>query len=134
MHLVLVVDSSGGQTFSAFDCTTVYLQHKEDTCLSIIAGAATGGFLQMCFLVEYYLLRLRCLDFVVKLSNAPLNIAPVKVSLPHVAGAPGYPIGQIPGLASVNAESTGVGLSPLLSSSSWFAGLFGGWKERGMVE
>ncbi|KAJ0491331.1 hypothetical protein HanOQP8_Chr12g0430541 [Helianthus annuus] len=32
---------------SAFDCTMVYVRQKEDPWNSIIAGAATGGFLQM---------------------------------------------------------------------------------------
>ncbi|KAJ0977379.1 hypothetical protein J5N97_012853 [Dioscorea zingiberensis] len=36
-----------GGLFSAFDCTMVYVRQKEDPWNSIIAGAATGGFLQM---------------------------------------------------------------------------------------
>uniref|UniRef100_A0A6V7QXV9 Mitochondrial import inner membrane translocase subunit TIM17-2-like n=1 Tax=Ananas comosus var. bracteatus TaxID=296719 RepID=A0A6V7QXV9_ANACO len=36
-----------GGLFSAFDCSMVYLRQKEDPWNSIIAGAATGGFLQM---------------------------------------------------------------------------------------
>ncbi|XP_052198548.1 mitochondrial import inner membrane translocase subunit TIM17-2-like [Diospyros lotus] len=36
-----------GGLFSAFDCTMVYARQKEDPWNSIIAGAATGGFLQM---------------------------------------------------------------------------------------
>ncbi|KAM5558205.1 mitochondrial import inner membrane translocase subunit TIM17-2 [Rosa sericea] len=36
-----------GGLFSTFDCTMVYLRQKEDPWNSIIAGAATGGFLQM---------------------------------------------------------------------------------------
>ncbi|CAJ2636674.1 unnamed protein product [Trifolium pratense] len=36
-----------GGLFSTFDCTMVYLREKEDPWNSIIAGAATGGFLAM---------------------------------------------------------------------------------------
>ncbi|KAJ8750830.1 hypothetical protein K2173_016011 [Erythroxylum novogranatense] len=36
-----------GGLFSAFDCSMVYLRQKEDPWNSIIAGAATGGFLSM---------------------------------------------------------------------------------------
>ncbi|KAE9586001.1 hypothetical protein Lal_00010193 [Lupinus albus] len=36
-----------GGLFSAFDCTMVYARQKEDPWNSIIAGAATGGFLSM---------------------------------------------------------------------------------------
>ncbi|KAK9149353.1 hypothetical protein Scep_008110 [Stephania cephalantha] len=36
-----------GGLFSAFDCSMVYVRQKEDPWNSIIAGAATGGFLQM---------------------------------------------------------------------------------------
>ncbi|XP_054809866.1 mitochondrial import inner membrane translocase subunit TIM17-2-like [Prosopis cineraria] len=36
-----------GGLFSTFDCTMVYLRQKEDPWNSIIAGAATGGFLCM---------------------------------------------------------------------------------------
>ncbi|KAF6153336.1 hypothetical protein GIB67_003526 [Kingdonia uniflora] len=36
-----------GGLFSCFDCTFVYVRQKEDPWNSIMAGAATGGFLQM---------------------------------------------------------------------------------------
>ncbi|XP_010509340.1 PREDICTED: mitochondrial import inner membrane translocase subunit TIM17-2 [Camelina sativa] len=36
-----------GGLFSTFDCSMVYLRQKEDPWNSIIAGAATGGFLSM---------------------------------------------------------------------------------------
>ncbi|KAK7245462.1 hypothetical protein RIF29_40308 [Crotalaria pallida] len=36
-----------GGLFSAFDCSMVYARQKEDPWNSIIAGAATGGFLSM---------------------------------------------------------------------------------------
>ncbi|KAK7314402.1 hypothetical protein VNO77_32924 [Canavalia gladiata] len=36
-----------GGLFSTFDCTMVYARQKEDPWNSIVAGAATGGFLSM---------------------------------------------------------------------------------------
>lgn len=36
-----------GGLFSTFDCTMVYVRQKEDPWNSIVAGAATGGFLAM---------------------------------------------------------------------------------------
>ncbi|KAL5079815.1 hypothetical protein RYX36_008236 [Vicia faba] len=36
-----------GGLFSSFDCTMVYVRQKEDPWNSIVAGAATGGFLSM---------------------------------------------------------------------------------------
>lgn len=36
-----------GGLFSAFDYTMVYIRKKEDPWNSIVAGAATGGFLSM---------------------------------------------------------------------------------------
>nr|GEZ82803.1 hypothetical protein [Tanacetum cinerariifolium] len=36
-----------GGLFSTFACTMVYVRQKEDPWNSIIAGAATGGFLSM---------------------------------------------------------------------------------------
>ncbi|KAI3878674.1 hypothetical protein MKW92_012186 [Papaver armeniacum] len=36
-----------GAMYSACDCTAVYLRHKEDPWNSIIAGAATGGLLNI---------------------------------------------------------------------------------------
>jgi import inner membrane translocase subunit TIM17 len=36
-----------GDLFSAFDCTKVFMHQKEDLWNSIIAGAATSGFLSM---------------------------------------------------------------------------------------
>uniref|UniRef100_A0A0D3FHE6 Uncharacterized protein n=1 Tax=Oryza barthii TaxID=65489 RepID=A0A0D3FHE6_9ORYZ len=36
-----------GDLFSAFDCTMVFMHQKEDLWNSIIAGAATSGFLSM---------------------------------------------------------------------------------------
>ncbi|KAL7159276.1 hypothetical protein ABFS83_01G017400 [Erythranthe nasuta] len=127
-----------GGLFSTFDCTMVYLRQKEDPWNSIVAGAATGGFLQMrqglgaasrsaafggvlLALIEGAGIMLN------KLTSPPPGL-PMEEQLPNVAGMPpGYPpMGQIPGQAQVNAESSGSSTS----SSSWFGGLFGGEKEE----
>ncbi|KAL8522129.1 hypothetical protein ACS0TY_012322 [Phlomoides rotata] len=131
-----------GGLFSTFDCTMVYVRQKEDPWNSIIAGAATGGFLQMrqglgassrsalfggvlLALIEGAGIMLN------KVMSAPQDF-PMDEPLPNVAGAPGYPMGQISGQAPVNVESMGAGSSTSSpsSSSSWFGGLFGGGKEE----
>lgn len=128
-----------GGLFSTFDCTMVYLRQKEDPWNSIIAGAATGGFLQMrqglgaasrsaafggvlLALIEGAGIMLN------KIMSAPQNF-PMEEPLPNVVGGPGYPMGQIPGQGPENVESAGSGPS----SSSWFGGLFGGEKKEETV-
>ncbi|KAL6560994.1 hypothetical protein OROHE_006171 [Orobanche hederae] len=111
-----------GGLFSIFDCSMVYLRQKEDPWNSIIAGAATGGFLQMrqgmgaasrsalfggviLALIEGAGIMLN------KVMSAPQD-APIFIdNLP--GGAHGMP---------QEAAS-------LTSTSSWFGGLFGGGKE-----
>ncbi|XP_073032685.1 mitochondrial import inner membrane translocase subunit TIM17-2-like [Primulina eburnea] len=129
-----------GGLFSTFDCTMVYLRQKEDPWNSIIAGAATGGFLQMrqglgaasrsamfggilLALIEGAGIMLN------KVMSAPQNFPGMEEPLPNVPGMPGYSMGQIPGQAPANIESSGSG-SPASSSSSWLGGLFGGGKEE----
>ncbi|KAK6775999.1 hypothetical protein RDI58_027000 [Solanum bulbocastanum] len=140
-----------GGLFSSFDCTMVYLRQKEDPWNSIIAGAATGGFLQMrqglgaasrsalfggvlLALIEGAGIMLN------KVMSAPQNFPPMEEPLPNVPGVPGYPpgqlpgqpMGQLPGQAPVSidgmmAESSAPSSS---SSTSWFGGLFGGGKKE----
>ncbi|KAL6585885.1 hypothetical protein OROMI_002529 [Orobanche minor] len=111
-----------GGLFSIFDCSMVYLRQKEDPWNSIIAGAATGGFLQMrqgmgaasrsalfggviLALIEGAGIMLN------KVMSAPQD-APIFIdNLP--GGAHGVP---------QEAAS-------LTSTSSWFGSLFGGGKE-----
>lgn len=130
-----------GGLFSTFDCTMVYLRQKEDPWNSIIAGAATGGFLQMrqglgaasrsamfggvlLALIEGAGIMLN------KVVTAPQNLPPMEE--PNVAAAypmPGHIPGKMPpvGIENVDAGSSASSSSP--SSSSWFGGLFGGKEE-----
>ncbi|KAL2229026.1 UNVERIFIED_CONTAM: Mitochondrial import inner membrane translocase subunit TIM17-2 [Sesamum indicum] len=114
-----------GGLFSVFDCSMVYVRQKEDPWNSIIAGAATGGFLQMrqgmgaasrsalfggvlLALIEGAGIMLN------KVMSAPQE-APIFVEdLP--AGAHGMPQEAAP--------------APAASSSSWFGGLFGAGNEE----
>ncbi|KAH6783830.1 translocase inner membrane subunit 17-2 [Perilla frutescens var. hirtella] len=136
-----------GGLFSTFDCTMVYMRQKEDPWNSIIAGAATGGFLQMrqglgaasrsalfggvlLALIEGAGIMLN------KVMSAPHNLPPMEDPVPNVPGMPGYPMGQIPGQPPVGVDSMGAGSSSSSppsslssSSSSWFGGLFGGNEE-----
>ncbi|KAL1540246.1 mitochondrial import inner membrane translocase subunit TIM17-2-like [Salvia divinorum] len=130
-----------GGLFSTFDCTMVYMRQKEDPWNSIIAGAATGGFLQMrqgmgaasrsalfggvlLALIEGAGIMLN------KVMSSQQNFPPMEDPVPNVAGMPGHPMGQMPGQPPVNVESMDAGSSSSSpSSSSWFGGLFGGKEE-----
>ncbi|KAL4564949.1 hypothetical protein LXL04_029027 [Taraxacum kok-saghyz] len=127
-----------GGLFSTFDCTMVYLRQKEDPWNSIIAGAATGGFLQMrqglgaasrsalfggvlLGMIEGAGIMLN------KLMSVPQNF-PAMEEAPapaNMVGGGGIPVGRFPNQGEVNVE--GVGSSDS-SSSSWFGGVFGGGK------
>ncbi|KAJ4957680.1 hypothetical protein NE237_024791 [Protea cynaroides] len=95
-----------GGLFSTFDCTMVYVRQKEDPWNSIISGAATGGFLQMrqglgaasrsalfggvlLALIEGAGIMLN------KVLSNPQNFPPMEEPIPNMAGAPGFPMGQI---------------------------------------
>ncbi|KAI7994409.1 Mitochondrial import inner membrane translocase subunit TIM17-2 [Camellia lanceoleosa] len=126
-----------GGLFSTFDCTMVYVRQKEDPWNSIIAGAATGGFLQMrqglgaasrsalfggvlLALIEGAGIMLN------KVMSAQQNFPPMEEQMPNMASVPGYPMGQLPSQAPVTMGGLGDGSS----SSSWFGGLFGGGKQE----
>lgn len=137
-----------GGLFSTFDCTMVYIRQKEDPWNSIIAGAATGGFLQMrqglgaasrsamfggvlLALIEGAGIMLN------KIMSAQQNLPPMEEQISNIPGAPpGYPMGQLPGQAPVAMGSLGDGSSSsssppsASSSSSWLGGLFGSGKQQ----
>ncbi|OAY85127.1 mitochondrial import inner membrane translocase subunit TIM17-1-like [Ananas comosus] len=119
-----------GGLFSAFDCSMVYLRQKEDPWNSIIAGAATGGFLQMrqgpgsaarsalfggvlLALIEGAGIMLN------RVLSAPQNLPPMEdpsaIGLPPTIARPGVP------LPTAEEESGG---------GSWLGGLFGGGGKK----
>lgn len=138
-----------GGLFSAFDCTMVYVRQKEDPWNSIIAGAATGGFLSMrqgpasagraaifggvlLALIEGAGIMLN------RVLSAPQNLPPMDD--PNLAavmaaggGAAAPPSFLPPGVGpstmppAVVANDAGASSS---SSSSWFGGLFGGGTKQ----
>ncbi|GMI97967.1 TRANSLOCASE OF THE INNER MEMBRANE 17, translocase inner membrane subunit 17-2 [Hibiscus trionum] len=139
-----------GGLFSTFDCTMVYVRQKEDPWNSIIAGAATGGFLSMrqgfgaasrsaifggvlLALIEGAGIMLN------KVLSQPQMPIMIDEPAPNVAGMPGYPMGQLPNQAPASIDSFRHGSAPpppssssasSNSSSSWFGGLFGGKKQE----
>ncbi|RVW38325.1 Mitochondrial import inner membrane translocase subunit TIM17-2 [Vitis vinifera] len=113
---------------------------KEDPWNSIIAGAATGGFLQMrqglaastrsaifggvlLGLIEGAGIMLN------KVLSAPQNL-PMTMEEPVPGMTPGpvsgYPMGQLPGMTPPAPPAP----EPSSGSSSWFGGLFGGGKKQ----
>ncbi|KAJ9537206.1 hypothetical protein OSB04_029939 [Centaurea solstitialis] len=132
-----------GGLFSTFDCTMVYLRQKEDPWNSIIAGAATGGFLQMrqglgaasrsavfggvlLAMIEGAGIMLN------KLMSAPQNFPPMEEGAPNmVPGGPQSfpPMSHLSNQPQVNIESMESSSSSSSSSSSWFGGIFGGGKQ-----
>ncbi|XP_078440274.1 translocase inner membrane subunit 17-2 [Wolffia australiana] len=120
-----------GGLFSAFDCSMVYLRQKEDPWNSIIAGAATSGFLRMrhgpaasaksavfggvlLALIEGAGIMLN------RFLSAPQNLPPMED--PIMAGIPPNLAGHLP-----QNQDLGEGSS---SSSSWIGGFFGGEKKK----
>ncbi|KAL1128029.1 hypothetical protein V6Z11_A13G218900 [Gossypium hirsutum] len=128
-----------GGLFSTFDCTMVYVRQKEDLWNSIIASAATGGFLSMrqglgaasrSALVGGVLLALieGAGIMLNKFLSQPQMPIMIEEPAPNVAGMPGFPMGQLPNQAPALIDSSMQG-SPE-SSSSWFGGVFGGGKKQ----
>lgn len=128
-----------GGLFSAFDCSMVYVRQKEDPWNSIIAGAATGGFLQMrqgpgvaarsamfggilLALIEGAGIMLN------RFLSAPQNLPPLEDPMP----AGGFPMGYMPNPAQAGMSSQVPAAAAESSSegSSWFGGLFGGGKKK----
>ncbi|KAF8370082.1 hypothetical protein HHK36_031882 [Tetracentron sinense] len=122
-----------GGLFSTFDCTMVYVRQKEDPWNSIMAGAATGGFLQMrqglgaasrsamfggvlLALIEGAGIMLN------KVLSAPQNFPPMEDQMPNLPAGHGFPMEQLPTMAEASTDGSG--------SSSWFGGYFGGGKKQ----
>lgn len=143
-----------GGLFSTFDCSMVYLRQKEDPWNSIIAGAATGGFLAMrqgvgaasrsaafggvlLALIEGAGIMLN------KVLAQPQGIMMEDPGMPGMQGVPGMPgmqgmpgmpgmqgmqMGQMQNQAQMMSESQNQNTAS--SSSSWFGGLFGKKNEE----
>lgn len=139
-----------GGLFSAFDCTMVYVRQKEDPWNSIIAGAATGGFLQMrqgpasaarsALFGGVLLALIEGAGIMLNKVLSQQQNMPVVIEEPAgMGGVPGYPTGQLPGrappLSLPQAELASISSSSSSSSSdsgsgSWYGGWFGGGKKK----
>lgn len=134
-----------GGLFSAFDCTMVFVRQKEDPWNSIIAGAATGGFLAMrqgaaasgrsalmggCLLalIEGAGLMLN------RVMAVPQNLPPLPAEDPNLAtaiasGGGGFQgMGGFPGLPQPNVSHAEVASSS--GGGSWLGSLFGKEEEK----
>jgi len=124
-----------GGLFSTFDCAMVYARQKEDPWNSIVAGAATGGFLSMrqgagaagrSALMGGILLAL--IEGAGLMLNRVLVNPPLPAEDPNLTAAMGP--GGFPGLpqappvvAPPEAASSG-------GAGGWFGGLFGKKEEE----
>ncbi|KAI3900384.1 hypothetical protein MKW92_014819 [Papaver armeniacum] len=127
-----------GGLFSAFDCTMVYVRQKEDPWNSIIAGAATGGFLQMrqglgpasrsALFGGVLLAMIEGAGIMLNRVMSPPANMPMEEDATGVP--PGFPMGQLPGQqqpqmgSAMSVEDSSSG-----SSSSWLGGLVGSKTE-----
>ncbi|CAL5071867.1 unnamed protein product [Urochloa decumbens] len=123
-----------GGLFSTFDCAMVYARQKEDPWNSIVAGAATGGFLSMrqgagaagrSALMGGILLAL--IEGAGLMLNRVLANPPLPAEDPNLAamGAGGFPgLPQLPPVVAPPeaASSSGVG--------GWLGGMFGKKEEE----
>jgi len=144
-----------GGLFSTFDCSMVYLRQKEDPWNSIIAGAATGGFLSMrqgfgaasrsavfggvlLAMIEGAGIMLN------KLLAQPPNVMieepfPGSPGMHGIPGMPGMQMGQMQNQVQMGQmQQNQAQMMPEVqnqnaassSSSSWFGGLFGKKNEE----
>ncbi|KAB5552649.1 MITOCHONDRIAL IMPORT INNER MEMBRANE TRANSLOCASE SUBUNIT TIM17-2-LIKE [Salix viminalis] len=121
-----------GGLFSAFDCSMVYLRQKEDPWNSIIAGAATGGFLSMrqglgasgrsALFGGVLLALIEGAGIMLNKVMSAQQEMPIMIedSVPSMAGGHGFPMGQPQEGASASGTDSG----------SWFGGWFGGEKKK----
>ncbi|XP_060668843.1 mitochondrial import inner membrane translocase subunit TIM17-2-like [Ziziphus jujuba] len=127
-----------GGLFSTFDCGLVYLRQKEDPWNSIMAGAATGGLLQMrqglpsaarsaavggvqLALIEGAGIMIN--KFAEQNQRVILEEPP-----PNLPALPGYP-SHLPGQPGPEVALS-TGSSSDSGSDSWVGGWFGGGKKK----
>ncbi|XP_015902840.2 mitochondrial import inner membrane translocase subunit TIM17-2 [Ziziphus jujuba] len=123
-----------GGLFSTFDCGFVYLRQKEDPWNSIMAGAATGGLLQMrqglgsaarsaafggVLLALIEGAGIMFTKFAERQQQIPITFDEPP---PNLSGVPGYQT-QLPG---PEVSSSGSGSD----SGSWLGGWFGGENKK----
>ncbi|KAG2718333.1 hypothetical protein I3843_03G209000 [Carya illinoinensis] len=132
-----------GGLFSAFDCTMVYVRQKEDPWNSIVAGAATGGFLSMrqglpasarsaafggvlLALIEGAGIMLNRIFSAQQQMPMVIEEPP-----PNMPALPAF-MGQSPGLpqALPTPEPASAAGSSSDSGSGWLGGWFGGAKKK----
>ncbi|KAJ7541325.1 hypothetical protein O6H91_10G054600 [Diphasiastrum complanatum] len=129
-----------GGLFSTFDCSMVYLRQKEDPWNSIIAGAATGGFLQMrgglktatrsAIFGGVLLALIEGAGIMLNRMLSPPIQPPMEEPFPHMGGIPGQPyIGAGAGGKGAIPSNMPVPETDGEKSSSWWGGLFGAKKE-----
>ncbi|PON31798.1 Mitochondrial inner membrane translocase complex, subunit Tim [Trema orientale] len=133
-----------GGLFSAFDCTMVYVRQKEDPWNSIIAGAATGGFLQMrqglgaasrsALFGGVLLALIEGAGIMLNKVLSQQQQMPIMIDEPAPAGMPGFPSpGQLPGRLpgqQVPEVASASGSASESGSGSWFGGWFGGGDKK----
>jgi len=133
-----------GGLFSTFDCTMVYVRQKEDPWNSIIAGAATGGFLAMrqgptaaarsAAFGGILLALIEGAGIMLNKLMAQPHSMPMEEGMPGMPpgmpqGMQGMQMGQIQNQAQMMQQSQNADSSSS-SSSSWLGGLFGKKSEE----
>ncbi|KAI5335902.1 hypothetical protein L3X38_026036 [Prunus dulcis] len=130
-----------GGLFSAFDCTMVYVRQKEDPWNSIIAGAATGGFLQMrqglgasarsAAFGGVLLALIEGAGIMLNKFMSQQQQMPIVIEEPaSVAGLPGLPpMGRAPGQPGSEPATSVSSSGAEASSGGWLGGWFGKSKE-----
>ncbi|KAF5458962.1 hypothetical protein F2P56_022954 [Juglans regia] len=132
-----------GGLFSAFDCTMVYVRQKEDPWNSIVAGAATGGFLSMrqglassARSAAFGGVLLALIEGAGIMLNRMFSAQQqmpmiIEEPPPNMPALPGF-MGQSPGLPLVQPplEPASASGSSSDSSSGWLGGWFGGEKKK----
>ncbi|KAJ7550881.1 hypothetical protein O6H91_07G123000 [Diphasiastrum complanatum] len=130
-----------GGLFSTFDCSMVYIRQKEDPWNSIIAGAATGGFLQMrgglrtatrsAIFGGVLLALIEGAGIMLNRMLSPPLQPPMEEPFPQMAGVPGQPHigagagGRVPDSANMSSPVSSVSSPEGEKSNSWLGGLFG---------